>query len=156
MAAHTENHIVIDAPFDLVWDRTNDVAGWTGLFDEYSAAEILEQEPDRVLFRLTLHPDENGKQWSWVSERRLDRATRTVTAHRVETGPFRYMRIRWTYDEVPGGVRMRWTQDFEMKPGAPLDDAAMAERINRNSLAQLALIRDRVQAVAAAGGTGTP
>ena len=150
MAARTENDIVIDAPFDLVWDRTNDVAGWTELFDEYDAVEILEQEPGRVLFRLTLRPDENGTRWSWVSERHLDRAARTVTAHRVETGPFRYMRIRWTYDDVPGGVRMSWAQDFEMKPEAPVDDAAMAARINRNSLVQLALIRDRIQAEAAA------
>jgi aromatase len=62
----------------------------------------------------------------------------------VETGPFVFMDIRWEYDEVPGGTRMRWTQDFEMKPGAPLDDAGMAERINANSRVQLELIRDRI------------
>lgn len=148
MAAHTENEIVIRAPFETVWERTNDVARWPTLFSEYSAAEILEQSADRVLFRLTLHPDENGKVWSWVSERHLDRAHRTVTARRVEPGPFDHMDIRWMYEEVPEGVRMRWVQDFAMKPQAPVDDAAMADRINRNSLVQLALIRDRIEAEA--------
>lgn len=148
MAAHTENEIVIRAPFETVWERTNDVARWPTLFSEYSAAEILEQSADRVLFRLTLHPDENGKVWSWVSERHLDRARRTVTARRVEPGPFDHMDIRWMYEEVPEGVRMRWVQDFAMKPQAPVDDAAMADRINRNSLVQLALIRDRIEAEA--------
>ncbi|MFD0854540.1 SRPBCC family protein, partial [Actinomadura adrarensis] len=86
MAGHTENSIVIDAPMDLVWDMTNDVASWPNLYSEYAAAEILSEEDGVIRFRLTMHPDENGKQWSWVSERRPDPATRTVRARRVEPG----------------------------------------------------------------------
>jgi aromatase len=148
MAGHTENEIVIKAPFDLVWKMTNDLENWPDLFSEYAAVEILERDGDRTQFRLTMHPDENGTVWSWVSERTVDRASRSVRARRVEPGPFQYMDIRWEYEETPAGTRMHWTQDFAMKPEAPVDDAGMTDRINHNSGIQLALIRDKVEQAA--------
>ena len=146
MAARTDNEIDIQAPVDLVWDMTNDVASWPELFDEYESAEILAHDGDRIRFRLTTKPDETGRRWTWVSERIPDPGTRTVRAYRVETGPFAFMRLFWQYTPVDGGVRMRWTQEFEMKPDAPFDDASMTERLNRTSRTQMALIRDRIEA----------
>jgi aromatase len=146
MAARTENEIDINAPLDLVWELTNDVRSWPDLFDEYASVEVLAEDGDRIRFRLTTRPDEAGRTWTWVSERTRDAATRTVRAHRVETGPFAYMRIHWRYTPVEDGVRMRWTQEFEMKPDAPFDDAAMRDRINRGTRVQMALIRDRIEA----------
>ena len=146
MAGHTENEITIAAPFDLVWDMTNDLDRWPQLFSEYASVEVLEREGESTTFRLTMHPDENGKVWSWVSERETARDVHTVWARRVETGPFAFMNIRWEYEETPAGTRMHWTQDFAMKPEAPVDDAGMTDIINRNSPIQLALIRDRVEA----------
>jgi aromatase len=148
MAGHTENEITIAAPLDLVWDMTNDVERWPQLFSEYAAAEVLSRQGDTVTFRLTMHPDENGKVWSWVSERTTDRDKLTVTARRVEPGPFEYMNIRWEYEETRDGTRMRWTQDFAMRPDAPVDDAGMTDIINRNSPVQMALIRDRIEQAA--------
>jgi aromatase len=145
MAGHTENEIVIAAPLDLVWDMTNDIENWPRLFSEYASVEILSRDGDSTTFRLTMHPDENGTVWSWVSERTADRDGLTVRARRVETGPFQYMDIHWEYAQTPEGVRMRWTQDFAMKPDAPVDDAWMTQNINRNSRVQMALIRDRIE-----------
>ncbi|MER8039987.1 SRPBCC family protein [Streptomyces hydrogenans] len=153
MAGHTDNAIVIDAPLETVWELTNDVANWPSLFSEYASADILAREGDTVRFRLALHPDENGTVWSWVSERTTDAATRTVRAHRVETGVFKYMSLFWEYTEVPGGVRMRWVQDFEMKPQAPIDDEAMTNRLNTNSAGQMALIKQKVEAAALAAAS---
>jgi aromatase len=152
---HTENGIVIAAPLPLVWEITNDVARWTELFTEYAAVDILRREGDTVVFRLTMVPDENGVSWSWVSERTADPANREVRAHRVETGPFEYMRIHWRYTEEPEGTRMTWTQDFAMRPTAPVDNAGMTERINTNSRLQLAVIKERIERVTA-GGAATP
>lgn len=154
MAARTESSVVINAPMDLVWSRTNDVAAWPTLFTEYAAAEVLSEEDGRVRFRLTMHPDENGRIWSWVSERVADPAGRVVLAYRVEPGPFRYMHIRWTYDEVPDGVQMRWVQEFEMYPNAPVGDDDMAARINANSPVQMAAIKSKIEAETLAGATG--
>jgi aromatase len=149
MAGHTDNHIVIDAPMDVVWDMTNDVPNWPHLFSEYASAEVLERDGDTVVFRLTMHPDEDGNVWSWVSKRTSDPATRTVRAERVETGPFEFMNIYWEYTEEPGGgVRMRWVQDFHMKPQAPATDDAMTEHLNINTKVQMALIKERVEAAA--------
>ncbi|MEU6660201.1 SRPBCC family protein [Streptomyces sp. NPDC046821] len=148
MSGHTENSITIDAPLDLVWEITNDIENWPQLFSEYAALEVLSREGDTTTFRLTMHPDDNGKVWSWVSERTMNRAERTVRARRVETGPFAHMDIRWDYTETPEGTRMDWKQDFAMKPEAPVDDAWMTENINRNSVTQMALIRDRIEKAA--------
>ncbi len=146
MSGHTDCVVTIHAPLARVWDATNDVADWPRLFTEYAEAEILEKRDRYVKFRLTTHP-EDGKSWSWVSERNLDPDTYTVTAKRVETGPFEYMHIRWEYAEVaPGTVEMRWVQDFQMKPGAPVDDAGMTARINRNTPVQMAHIKEILEA----------
>ncbi|MFB8241720.1 SRPBCC family protein [Kitasatospora purpeofusca] len=141
----TEQAIVIDAPYREVWEQTNDVPAWPELFSEYASAEVLEHSGDTVTFRLTMHPDENGAVWSWVSARTVDAATGTVRARRVETGPFAFMTLLWTYREVPGGVELRWRQEFAMKPDAPLDTPAMTARISANSTFQLELIRGRVE-----------
>ena len=92
-----------------------------------------------------MHPDENGKVWSWISQRTADQATHTVRAHRVETGPFEYMNIEWRYEAVNGGVRMEWLQDFHMKPQAPLDDGQMTDRINNNSRVQMSVIKEKIE-----------
>lgn len=153
MAARTENEIDIKAPVGLVWSMTNDVRSWPDLFDEYASVEVLAEDGNRVRFRLTTRPDEAGRVWTWVSERVPDPATRTVQAHRVETGPFEYMRIQWFYTPTDDGVRMRWIQEFAMKPDAPFDDTAMQARINRNTRVQMALIRDKIEARHHAGAT---
>nr|AHX24704.1 cyclase [uncultured bacterium] len=150
MVAHTEHEIVIDAPLELVWDMTNDIESWPRLFSEYSEATVLDRSGDAVRFRLALHPDENGKVWSWVSERRPDRATWTVRSQRVETGPFKYMWIYWEYLREGTGVRLRWVQDFEMKPQAPVSDAEMKARLDRNTPVQQRLVKEKVEAAARA------
>lgn len=152
MAGHTDNAIIIDAPMDLVWDMTNDVASWPQLFSEYAAAEILGRANGTVTFRLTTHPDEDGNVWSWVSERTADPVAREVRSQRVETGPFEYMRIHWTYRQLDGGVEMRWIQDFHMKPQAPADDDGMTAYLNRNTAVQMNRIKGLVEEAAAKVG----
>ncbi|WP_209444766.1 SRPBCC family protein [Nocardia vulneris] len=150
----TENAVVINAPLDRVWADTNDVSAWPGLFSEYAAVEILEQRPDYVRFRLTMHPDPNGAVWSWVSERLLDADGGVVHARRVETGPFEFMYLRWEYTPDAEGVRMRWSQRFRLKPTAPISDEQMAERINVNSPREMRRIKQILEARHTAGGAG--
>ncbi|MEV6848451.1 SRPBCC family protein [Actinoplanes sp. NPDC051411] len=148
MAGHTENSIDIAAPLSLVWRITNDVANWPDLYTEYAKAEVLSDDGDTITFRLTMYPDENGVEWSWVSERILDAERQEVRARRVETGPFEYMNIFWSYRDTGDGTRMTWKQDFHMKPAAPVDDAAMTNRINTNSAVQMKVIKDRIEQIA--------
>ena len=98
------------------------------------SVEILTARATRCGSASPCTPTRTGWSWSWVSERTADPVSRQVRAHRVETGPFEYMRIHWRYTEEAGGTRMTWTQDFAMRPTAPVDNAAMTERINTNSV----------------------
>ncbi len=150
MAGRTDNAIIIDAPLEYVWDTMNDVERWPELFTEYAAAEILEREGDTVRFRLTTNPDpeHNGQVWSWVSERIVDATTHTSHSQRIETGPFEYMRIDWSFAAVAGGTEMRWRQDFAMKPDAPADDAGAEEYLNRNTRVQMRVLKERLETAA--------
>jgi aromatase len=147
---HTDNSIFINAGMDHVWRMTNDLESWPDLFTEYAEVEILAQTGSTYRFRLKMHPDESGRVWSWVSERTLDEAAHEVVARRVEPGPFEFMNIRWTYAPEGTGTRMRWIQDFRMRPEAPIDTAGMTRRIDANSKVQMAIIRDKVEAAARA------
>ena len=152
MPAHTDNEVVINAPLEVVWEKMNDVENWPSLFSEYAKAEILEREGNTVRFRLTTHPDPeyDGQIWTWVSERTVDPEAHTVKAHRIETGPFDHMNIEWYFEPVEGSTRMRWVQEFSMKPSAPSTDDEAEHYINRNTKQQMEVIRERLQAAAQA------
>jgi aromatase len=153
MAAHTDNEVVIAAPIDIVWERMNDVENWPDLFSEYAKAEILEREGNTVKFRLTTHPDPeyDGQVWTWVSERTVDPETHTVKAHRIETGPFDHMDIEWYFEPAGGGTKMRWVQDFSMKPEAPANDEQAQEYINKNTREQMGVIKERLESTVGKG-----
>lgn len=150
MAAHTDNTVQIDAPRDFVWDRMMDIEAWPDLFSEYAKAEVLSRDGDTIQFRLTTHPDPeyDGKVWSWTSERTADPAAYTSKSRRIETGPFEFMDIEWYFEEGDGGTRMRWVQDFSMKPEAPADDETAQEYMNRNTKTQMGVIKERLEKAA--------
>jgi aromatase len=155
MAAHTDNSIVINAPRSFVWERMMDIESWPELFTEYAKAEVLDDEGDNtVRFRLTTHPDPEyeGKVWSWTSERTADPESYTSKSRRIETGPFEYMNIEWSFEEVDGGTRMRWVQDFSMKPEAPADDEQAEQYMNKNTKEQMSVIKERLEEQTGADG----
>ncbi|MEA2272741.1 MAG: aromatase [Solirubrobacteraceae bacterium] len=151
MAAHTDNEVVISAPLEYVWDRMMNIEDWPNLFSEYANAEVIEQEGDTVKFRLTTHPDPDydGQVWSWVSERTADPATHSSKSRRIETGPFEYMSIEWYFEEEGDGTKMRWVQDFSMKPEAPADDEHAEEYMNKNTKVQMGVIKEKLEKAAA-------
>jgi aromatase len=153
MAAHTDNSVVVNAPLQFVWDRMMDIESWPTLFSEYAAAEVLEKDGNTIRFRLTTHPDPeyDGQVWSWTSERIADPENHTSTSKRIETGPFQYMTIEWYFEEAEGGTKMRWVQDFSMKPEAPADDEHAEEYMNKNTKTQMAVIKERLESQAAEG-----
>ena len=64
---HTVNSITINAPYEKVFDISNDIPRWTVLFGgEYVKAEVLEKKGNRIEFRLT-----NNEGQSWTSHRLL-------------------------------------------------------------------------------------
>jgi len=147
MPARTDNSIVIDAPLETVWELLNDVENWPNLFTEYAKAEILERNGNTMQFRLTTHPDPeyDGQVWTWVSERTVDPEAHSVKARRIETGPFEYMNIEWYFEPADGGTRIRWVQDFSMKPTAPADDEQAEKYMNERTAEQMSAIKGRIE-----------
>jgi aromatase len=145
--ARVDNSVVIEKPIDEVWERMNDVEKWPDLFSEYAAAEILERDGNTIKFRLTTHPDPeyDGQVWTWVSERTVDPETKSVKAHRIETGPFEYMNIEWYFQPKDAGTEMRWVQEFSMKPSAPADDETATDYLNKNTKEQMGVIKERLE-----------
>lgn len=155
MVGNVDNSVFIEADLDLVWDVTNEVERWPELFTEYANVRIIERDGNTVRFRLAMHPDGNGQVWSWVSERTMDRPGRRVVARRIEPGPFEFMNIEWTYAAEGRGTWMRWVQNFLMRPDAPVDTAAMTQRIDANSVIQMDVIRRRIEQLSAVGRHGS-
>ncbi len=139
--AHTVNSIVIDAPYDKVFELSNDITRWKEFFVEYTGSEIVERKGDRLVFKLS---HQNGT--SWTSYRLLFKADKFCYAARIEPmKPFEFMKIIWLYREVPGGTEMTWIQDFKMAAGAKLNDKQAEEVINKHSADNLKRFKEIIE-----------
>ena len=150
MAGHVDVDMVVPAPLDLVWRVSNEFERW-----EASRHNLLASTPDgeRFSFRVTTHPDREGRTWTFNVERCLYPEQHAVYARRWGNPSFRYSVAWWLYEEVPEGTLLRTVQDFEMADGAPMDDARMQELLARGTRASMERMAQRV---AAAAGQDVP
>jgi aromatase len=144
---HTCNSIVINAPYDKVFDISNDIPRWTELFGgEYQKAEVVEKKGNKITFRLT---DDEGK--SWVSWRLLFKENFFAYAERHDPKfPFKFMKIVWLYTPRPEGVELTWIQHFEMDAKAKFNDAQVEGFINTHSKDNLAIFKKVIEQASAA------
>ena len=142
---HTYNSIIINAPYDLIFDISNDIPRWTELFgDEYKKAEIVEKKDNKITFRLT---DDEGK--SWVSWRLLFKDKFFTYSERHDPKfPFKYMKIIWLYTQKPEGMELTWIQHFEMDDKAKFNDAQVEGFINKHSKDNLKIFKDVIEKAA--------
>ncbi len=139
--AHTVNSIVINAPYELIFDISNDISRWKELFEEYTASDVLETKGNKIIFKLT---HQNGN--SWKSYRLLFKEDKFAYACRIEPMfPFEYMKIIWLYREVEGGIQMTWIQDFKMDSKAKYTDSQVEELINKHSQDNLKLFKEIIE-----------
>jgi len=143
---HTCNSIIINAPYDLVFDISNDIPRWTELFGaEYKKAEITKKEGNKITFRLT---DDEDKTWqSW---RLLFKDKFFTYAEREEPkSPFQYMKIVWLYTQKPQGVELTWIQHFTMDEKAKFNDEQVEGFINKHSKENLIIFKAAIEKAAA-------
>ncbi len=139
---HTCNSIVINAPYDLVFDISNDIPRWKELFGtEYKKAEITKKEGNKITFRLT---DDEDKTWqSW---RLLFKDKFFTYAEREEPKfPFQYMKIVWLYTQKTQGVELTWIQHFEMDEKAKFNDEQVEGFINKHSKENLIIFKAAIE-----------
>ena len=139
---HTCNSIIINAPYDLVFDISNDIPRWTELFgSEYKKAEIVKKEANKITFRLT---DDEDK--SWISWRLLFKDKFFTYSERQEPKfPFKYMKIIWLYTQKPEGVELTWIQHFEMDDKAKFNDEQVEGFINKHSKDNLLIFKNVIE-----------
>lgn len=140
---HTCNSITINAPYDLIFDISNDIPRWTELFGgEYQKAEVVKKEGNKITFRLT---DDEGK--SWQSWRLLFKEKYFAYAEREEPKfPFKYMKIVWLYIPKPEeGIELVWIQHFEMDTQAKFDDEQVEGFINKHSKENLKIFKQVIE-----------
>lgn len=155
MPGITENNIVVLRDFDTVFDLTNRVELWTELFTEYEEATVLSRSGNELTFRLKTFPEGERPSRTWVSKRLVDKKNRRAEAERIDpTFPFAHMRIRWTYEPLPGdvGTVMTWTQEFEVHPECPYSNEQMESFLNRNTRVQMKHVKAKVESWPADGG----
>jgi len=139
---HTVNSIIIEAPYDLVFDISNDIERWTELFGgEYKEAKILKKEENKITFQLT---DANGN--SWQSFRLLFKDYYFTYAQKLEPAfPFKYMKIIWLYTPMSDRILMTWIQDFTMADGAKFNDEQVEGFINKHSRDNLKIFKEVIE-----------
>ncbi|MEK6728283.1 MAG: SRPBCC family protein [Candidatus Omnitrophota bacterium] len=139
---HTCNSIIINAPYEKVFDISNNIPRWTELFGmEYKKAEVVKKEGNKITFRLT---DDEDK--SWQSWRLLFKDNYLAYAEREEPKfPFKYMKIIWLYTSKPEGVEMTWIQHFEMDDKAKFNDEQVEGFINEGSQANLKIFKSIIE-----------
>ena len=139
--AHTANSIVISAPYDKIFDISNDISRWRELFEEYTASDVLETKDNRITFRLT---HKNGN--SWKSYRLLFKEDKFTYACKIEPMfPFQYMKIIWLYTDTGDGIKMTWIQDFKMDKKAKYTDEQVEDLINKHSQENLKRFKDIIE-----------
>jgi aromatase len=139
---HTCNSIIINAPYDLVFDISNDIPRWTELFGgEYKEAKVIGKEGNKITFRLT---DDEGK--SWQSFRLLFKENYFAYAEREEPKfPFKYMKIIWLYTPKADGIEMTWIQHFNMDDKAKFTDEQVEAFINTHSQENLKRFKEIIE-----------
>ena len=145
----TDNSTEIKAPLETVWERMNDVENWPNLFTEYASAEILERngEYDQVPAHDLPRP---GVRRSGL-ELGLGADGRPGHAH-GQGAPDRDRPVRSHEHRVvlradgDDGTKMRWVQEFSMKPTAPATDDEAEVYINKNTKEQMAHIKEKLEA----------
>ncbi len=157
---HTCNAIIINAPYEKVFDISNDIERWTELFGgEYKEAKILKREGNKLTFRLT---DDEGN--SWQSFRLLFKENYFAYAQKLPPEfPFKFMKIIWLYTPRPAGValpkggqttgfcpvEMAWIQHFEMDDKAKFNDTQVEGFINKHSQENLKIFKEIIEKEAA-------
>jgi len=139
---HTVNSIIINAPYEKIFDISNDITRWTELFGgEYKKSEVVKKEGNKITFRLT---DDEGR--SWQSWRLLFKENYLAYAEREEPKfPFKFMKIIWLYTPRPNGIELVWIQHFEMDEKAKFNDEQVEGFINKHSKDNLKIFKDVIE-----------
>jgi aromatase len=143
---HTCNSIIVNAPYDLIFDISNTIPRWTELFGgEYKEAIVVKKENNKITFKLT-----DKEERTWQSFRLLFKENYLAYAEREEPKfPFEFMKIIWLYTPKPEGIELTWIQHFKMDSKAAFTDEQVEGFINQHSKENLKIFKAVIEKEAA-------
>jgi aromatase len=145
-----QHSVEIGRPPAEVFAITNDIDRWNELFNEYNESRVVKRDEagrfTKLVFRL-----KNKEGGEWQSWRLLDHEELVAVAQRQEPlFPFSYMHLTWTYEAVPAGTLMTWTQDFELDPTFDVPEPVVVERMDAHGRENQQRIKGLIESKAVA------
>jgi aromatase len=142
MSGHVDVCAEVAVPVEKVWAAANDPGVWAGAGHP---VEDLSADGLRSVFRVVTPPDPAGRSFSYRVERIADPAARTVFSRRFDSDEFLYSHVWFAYRWINGKTEMRCVVDFEMRPGAALDDTEMTAVMTRGLARNLQQTARRIE-----------
>jgi aromatase len=162
MAGHIDVRVKVAAPLGVLWDLANeaDTGQATASPPDRHATghEIVESNQARnsIIYRINPGPDASDRTWEYQVERIVDVAGKTAYARRWGNKNFRYSYAFWRYTGSDGGSELRCVADFELVPGAPMDDRQMEAFMSRGTQAAMEKTARAAEAEAAGRSASGP
>jgi ribosome-associated toxin RatA of RatAB toxin-antitoxin module len=118
---HKANSILMQAPPQLVFETAADLELWPKILPHYRYIRYLERSPDRNI--VVMAARRSGIPISWTSEQIIDRERMEVRFHHLKAMT-KGMRVVWTFQETPNGVRVEILHElrFRVPALAPIAD----------------------------------
>jgi ribosome-associated toxin RatA of RatAB toxin-antitoxin module len=121
---HTENVIVMKAPFERVFETAADLTRWPAILPHYRWIRFLEQSPTRTVVRMAARRSMIPIQWT--SELTVDRIRMEIRFHHLRAFT-KGMDVVWTFKPTADGLEVRITHDLQSK--IPIIGRLIAEKI---------------------------
>jgi ribosome-associated toxin RatA of RatAB toxin-antitoxin module len=118
---HTGNSILMRAPREEIFETAADLSRWPEILPHYRYIHYYERSPERNVVKMAAV--RSGIPISWVSEQLIDRERCEVRFNHLKAFT-KGMRVVWSFEETPEGVRVTILHDlqFRVPALAPLAD----------------------------------
>jgi hypothetical protein len=160
VAGHIDVRVKVAVSLDVLWAVTNAVEtaqATAGPADRHAAGhEMVESNQDRnsVIYRINPGPDAADRTWEYQVERIVSEADKTAYARRWGNENYLYSYAFWQYTGTDTSSELRCVADFELAPGAPMDDRQMEVFMSRGTRAAMEKTARAAEAESAAASPG--
>lgn len=109
---HTGNSIVMRAPKERIFETAANLELWPKILPHYRYIKYLERSADRNI--VVMAAVRSGIPIAWTSEQIIDRERMEVRFNHLKAWT-KGMRVVWTFDETPDGVRVEIVHDLRFR-----------------------------------------
>lgn len=153
MAGHIDVRAQVFAPLDVLREIANPTGTPQATVSQAEPPahghESGQWNPDRGSFTFSVNPGPaSDRTWAYQAERIVNGAENTAYARRWGNENFRYSYAFWQYTGSGDHSEIRCVADFELVPGAPMDDPQMEAFMSRGTQAAMEKTARAVEAEA--------